>query len=238
MLVIALSCPLVAQEGDRDAIFAEYDLDGDGVIDRIEFGMSAVAQTAREEGREHIIGERFDRLDTNRDNAVSWVEFDAGRTGNTPEMAEASETNLAGEYFSEWDTNEDGAISEDEFVAIVGSREEDALKPFLTGDRNGDKSIDPQEFAGFTGTKPDALAKVESMDEDAEKRFEEIDRNKDLQISLSEFGRSRMGERMKKRGGRDLLSTVFNRLDSDQDRHLSKAEFAAMRLPTRPALRQ
>ena len=119
---MVLGIPVSAAAATPFAIklaFARFDWNGDGKLDPAE--LAAIA------------GERFQRIDRNRDGLLSREEFLAGRAAGAAERATAD--------FARMDANRDGEVSRVEFV---GDRQRQLI---ALGDSDGDGLISADELA-------------------------------------------------------------------------------------------
>jgi Ca2+-binding EF-hand superfamily protein len=115
----------------------------------------AVAADKKEEGKKREGG--IEKLDTNKDGAVTLEEMKAAPTRNKEKRSADAEKRLE-ERFKKLDTNKDGKVD----AAEVAKFEEERNKPV---------------------TKKDFMKKSE---ERAEKAFEKLDTNKDNVIDVNE----------------------------------------------------
>ena len=204
-----------------DSVFEEYDYDGDGVIDRIEFGMSAVAQKAREAGREDIIGSRFDKLDTNRDNAVSREEFHAALKEQSGEVKMAA--------FEENDRNDDRKLDSNEFLQAAADFEKaEAVElEFRATDTDRDGFVDVKEWKNAVRASHRDEEQPNGRMNFITEAFEKADRDRNGKLNQTEFSRTPLADRIKLRGGRDMVEVFFARLDTNRDAEIDLEEFSA-----------
>ncbi|MDF1863095.1 MAG: EF-hand domain-containing protein [Verrucomicrobiales bacterium] len=232
LFLAALLLPINGTGQGPDSVFEEYDLDGDEVIDRIEFGMSAVAQKAREDGREEIIGKRFNRLDLNKDNAVSREEFHTVVPTDEPEETD--------EIFTKADRNEDGKLNQLEYFQASGAigKLSDSGVEFRSADGDRDGFVSQTEWASVRreGNDPDEM--IDGIPGRVRETFRRADKDRDRKLSSSEFGRTEFGKRLRERGGRDIVEVFFARLNTNGDDFLTLEEFSAAAGPPRPGMRK
>jgi Ca2+-binding EF-hand superfamily protein len=232
LLLAAFLLPINGPGQGPDSVFEEYDLDGDEVIDRVEFGMSAVAQKAREEGREEIIGERFNRLDLDKDNAVSREEFHSIVPSDEPDKTD--------EIFTKADRNEDGRLNQLEYFQASGAIGErsDSEVEFRSADEDRDGFVSQTEWARIRngGDKEDEV--IDGIPGRVRETFRRADKDRDRKLSESEFGRTDFAKRLRERGGRDIVEVFFARLNTDRDEFLTLEEFSAAAGPPRPGMRK
>lgn len=135
-------------------------------------GALAAAAFASPEHGGH--GAMMEKLDANKDGAISRAEADAAKA----------------ERFARVDANKDGAVTQDEMRAHHEARKaEHAAKRagrmgehFAKMDKNGDGRLTQDEFGG------------------AGRMFEHLDSNKDGSISADERAKMREHRRMKRQG--------------------------------------
>ena len=240
----ALSVPAISQDDGENAveessIFDGYDLDGDGIIDRIEFGMSETAQRARDNDREELIAKIFNDLDKDKDNAVSRTEFDQEVEGTEPEEDPAAMKEEIQQQFQALDMNGDGVVDRREFgrsayamSALKNDNFEIINTVFGEGDANSDSQLTQGEFtitheamANSPQAPDDGPGEEEDTEKDLVRVFKNLDRDRDRKISITEFAHSNTGRRMIQRGGRDMVQLMFGRIDIDGDKFISLTEF-------------
>lgn len=60
------------------------------------------------------------------------------------------------------------------------------------------------------------------------------DEDKDGKLSKAEFGKTKMAEGMKAKGGDEAVGKAFDRMDKDKDGFLTKEELSAPPAPKKP----
>ncbi|MEM9018763.1 MAG: EF-hand domain-containing protein, partial [Verrucomicrobiota bacterium] len=202
LILILTAISAFSQLTTENAVFEEYDIDGDEVIDRLEFGMSPLAVEARSAGREEVLGETFDKLDQNLDNAIGREEFD-------PRVLRGWKENPGAAIFKRADANNDGFLDQREYLRASGQSEISLAEPFAGADLDGNGKVDPNEWDGVLAL---SVSNPQAHEDDY---FLRMDRNRDGSVTFSEFSRSPFGDRVKRRGGKDFVLVMFDRIDLD-----------------------
>ncbi len=134
-------------------LFNKIDKNGDGSVDKSEFGTSAPKNGVN-------FDEIFNNLDSNSDKVISKTEFEDGmkaldqqmqarknamQMGSMPPPPPPSEKD-GEEIFNSIDQNSDGSIDETELKSALEGTGIDAGKIFKALDANGDNVITKSEF--------------------------------------------------------------------------------------------
>lgn len=166
-------------------LITKMDLNADEFIDRHELKawiLRSFRQLSEEEGHE-----RFDDIDENKDDKVTWQEYlldtygmeDENEKRDPFQAPHADEENklIADDrrMFDAADLNKDGVLNSGEFVAFLSPEEFAHMLPIILEqtlrdkDLNSDGKIDFQEFIGDTAINHDKewlLTEKEKFDED------------------------------------------------------------------------
>jgi Ca2+-binding EF-hand superfamily protein len=123
------------------------------------------------------VKERFARMDTNRDGAVTREEIDAGRAARRAEMQDRR--------FGMMDANKDGSVSRGEFDAAASARSdrraENGGKRGKRGGRGG-----PEAMLARADTNADGRLTLAEMLSRPMARFETSDANRDGTLTPEE----------------------------------------------------
>jgi len=142
--------------------------------------------------------DRFEDADSNEDGKVSWEEYKSEEYDFGDEDIDLSDPDMAEEWklmeedrflFLAADANSDGTLDKVEFLAFSHPEEDEAMKPHVlqqvleARDKDGDGSIDFQEYLGSRGEGKDKEWLLSEKD-----RFDsELDKNEDNLLSREEI---------------------------------------------------
>ena len=83
-------------------------------------------------------------------------------------------------------------------------------------------------FAAEGDKKPEGKGKGGDPAARAEGMLKQMDTDKDGKVSKEEFGKSKLAERAKEKGGDEGVGKMFDRLDENKDGSLTKDELGKM----------
>lgn len=137
----------------RQTMFNMIDQNGDGSIDKSE--LTALSQ----QNGSDLVDEIFSKVDTNQDDLISKIEFDASLAKMEQQMknGDSGMSALSGmppppppeNVFDTADTNDDGFVSKDELTAVMGQNGNNIDKIFSQVDTDGDGLISKTEDESF-----------------------------------------------------------------------------------------
>ena len=230
-----LQPPPQAHKWDLSSIFAQFDTDGDGVLDIGEFqrAFRALGLKKRSGAKMEVDQAMFNAFDTNGDGKVSLYELEENLFPATREkieekldqgwkfdkkkwdasVARHAKWNMA-KVFKQFDFDGDGSLTMNEFKRAFralglkkrdGSKMEVDEKMFRSFDTNGDGMVSLEEFE--KNLRPKTRAKIEDR----------------LNMGWR-FDHEKWATSLARHAKWDM-SKVFKNFDSDGDGYLSMREF-------------
>ncbi len=223
---------------NAEEVFAKADIDKNGNLTFNEFSIK--------NGSDEKAQKQFAKMDANRDELVSKVEFHDFHNSNGKGKNMTYE-----EEFAKKDFNKDGLLTADELVKISGDKEKVHAK-IAEMDSDNNEMISKDEFISFKRSKEiqkqmpkptleetfkaldknqnGTLAWEEFLTEEndkasAQNKFNEVDLNKDGRIPFSEFKQFK-DEKEAKRNQRLLKpDSYFAEMDADKSNGIDLQEY-------------
>ncbi|MEQ1530457.1 MAG: hypothetical protein ABL925_14175, partial [Methylococcales bacterium] len=136
-------------EGKNNYFMSRFDSNGDNQVTKEEFLSSAA--------------ERFKHMDVNADKSITLSEFLERYADFQGKGAQTGDKKPdPGMHFKENDANHDGAVNQEEYMQAA---QQHAAQMFSKKDRNGDKQLSKEEYAGFQHNSAKHEAAIAPMPE-------------------------------------------------------------------------